>query len=378
MQNMRSSIVVGMEHPVLAKLATVSADLDVALTVTDESRGEFSTTEITEAIRLHKELTARLDAVGLNLLAEAAATDVPFRAGAPSTAAWLSGLTKLSPHAAKERASTSAALENLLPDTKYALETGRICYEQAAAIAAIITDLPKGASAGQVAQAEQFMLDRAPTSNGHALRRLRKRVDDLIDPEGLLERERAARKKCGLTDKDNHDGTHTLTWTVTDERYAKWRAAIEPLAAPRPAGTDGTADPRTREQRLDDAMNDLLDRVLRHGGNFPTTRDRRPTVILTIDADALQSGTGLGTTTTGVTLTAQATSTRSADPSATPTGKHCAARHPSDGRRERGDVRARRTWSRGTPRCPRVHPRGRDPTASYRRTVRRGWRPGRG
>ena len=35
--------------------------------------------------------------------------------------------------------------------------------------------------------------------------------------------------------------------------------------------------------------------------------------------------------------------------------------------------RCRRTWSRGTPRCPRSRPRGRSPSASRRRTGRRGW-----
>jgi hypothetical protein len=121
----------------------------------------------------------------------------------------------------------------------------------------------------------------------------------------VLDESRGEFSAAEITDKDNHDGTHKITWTLTDERYAKWRALIEPLTAPRPAGADGTTDPRTREQRLDDAMNDLLDRVLRHG-DLPTTRGHRPTVIVTIDADALRTGTGLGTTTTGVTLTAQA------------------------------------------------------------------------
>ena len=263
-----------MDHPLLDTFLAIREQLDVALSGVEECRGGIDDRELAELVLLHKELGARVEALGLNLVTEAVATDLPHRTGATSPAAWLGGLAKMSPHLAKDKVRTALALDSVCPDTKDALEAGRIAYEHASAIASIVTDLPKGATAEQVAQAEHYLLDRAPSTNGLALRKLTKRVDDLIDPEGLLARERTAQKKCDLKSRDNHDGTHTVTWTTTDERHAKWKAAVGPLAAPRPA-TDGTKDERTPGQRLDDAMNDLVDRVLRFG-DLPTTRGFRP------------------------------------------------------------------------------------------------------
>ena len=169
---------------------------------------------------------------------------------------------------------------------------------------AVVTDLPKGATERQVAMAEKYLLERAPTSNALELRKLHKRVEDHVDPDGLLTRERTAQHKRDLNVRDNHDGTQTVRWTDTDERIAKFKAALNPLATPQPA-VDGTRDERTPGQRRAAAMADLVDRALRFG-DLPATRGYGAHIIVTISEDNLRTETGFGTTTTGETLTAEA------------------------------------------------------------------------
>ncbi len=279
-------MMVDVGHPVLDALASIGGVLDAALKATDESRGEFTHGELTEAVLTHHELRAQLDALGLDLISEAAATDVASRSGAASTEEWLGALTKQSAHTARNLTHTASVLDTFCPDTKAALETGRIGYEQTSAIAEIISDLPQGASSAQIAEVEQYLLDRAPTSTRRQLRGLQKRVADLIDPEGLLERKNAAQKKPDLTIRDNRDGTRTVRWTDTAERIATLKAAIDPLAAPRPAiataadtadtaAADTAKDERALGQRRADAMADLIERALRFRDR-PSTPDRRP------------------------------------------------------------------------------------------------------
>ncbi|MGQ0845764.1 MAG: DUF222 domain-containing protein, partial [Sporichthyaceae bacterium] len=147
---------------------------------------------------------------------------------------------------------------------------------------------------------ERYLLERAPTANALELGKLRKRVDHLVDPDGLLDREATAQKRRGLNVRDNHDGTQTVRWTDTDERIAKFKAALNPLAAPQPA-PDGTREPG---QRRADAMADLVERTLRFG-KVRSTRGHRAHVIVTISEENLRTGTGFGITTTGETLTAE-------------------------------------------------------------------------
>jgi hypothetical protein len=210
----------------------------------------------------------------------------------------------MSPQTAHERVRTALAFERTCPATYDRLAAGDLSYEQAAAITRVVNELPEGATDKQLAHAERYLLDRAPRSNALELRKLHKRVEDVIDPDGLLERERNAPKKRDLTVKDNHDGTQTVRWTDTDERIAAFKAALNGLAAPQPAA-DGTQDPRTAGQRRADAMHDLMARSLRFG-DLPAIRGHAASVIVTISEENLRTGRGLGITTTGETLTAEA------------------------------------------------------------------------
>ena len=255
-------------------------------------------------LRRHQVLRARLDCAESDLIATVDLRDVAKRCGASSTAVLLTSMLLLAPAEANRKVRLARAMESVCPGTYNALYAGEINTDQACAIAGIVTDLPEGASEAQTAHAERYLLDHAGANNALQLRQLRKRVDDVIDPDRLLDREATAVRRRDLNIRDNHDGTQTLRWTDTDETIATAKAALGALAAPRPA-PDGTRDPREPGQRRADAMRDLVARSLRFG-DLPTTRGMAPNLIVTIDANSLLTGTGFGTTTTGELLTAQA------------------------------------------------------------------------
>ncbi|MGQ0464565.1 MAG: DUF222 domain-containing protein [Sporichthyaceae bacterium] len=293
-----------MKNPVLDAYVALGVALDGVRAAMDDPANNFGDSELLALLRIHHRVEARLDALGLDLTSYADMRDLARRTGASSTSAWLSAAVKLHPSTAADRVRTARAMETACPWTYDQLAAGDISYEQASAIASVVTDLPAGATDAQRGKAERYLLERAPSSNALELRKLHKRVDDLIDPDGLLDREATAQKRRDLTIRNNHDGTQTMRWTDTDERIAKLKAALGPLAAPQPA-PDGTRDPRLPGQRRADAMGDLVERTLRFG-NLPATRGHRPHIVVTISEQDLRSETGFGTTTTGETLTAEA------------------------------------------------------------------------
>ncbi|MGQ0465496.1 MAG: DUF222 domain-containing protein [Sporichthyaceae bacterium] len=293
-----------MNTPVLDAYAGLADALAAVRAAMDEHHHKVGDHELMQLFRAHHRIEAQLASLGLDHISLAGMRDLPHRVGASSTSAWMTGLLTMDPSTAASRVRTATALETLCPATYDRLAAGDIALEQATAVCSIVSDLPTGATERQIVHAERYLLDRAATSNALELRKLHKRVEHVIDPDGLLGREADAPRKRRMNIRDNHDGTQTMSWTGTDEEIAKLKAALNPLAAPQPAA-DGTRDDRTPEQRRADAMDDLVDRSLRFG-NLPTVRGHAPHIIVTISQDNLNTGTGFGITTTGETLTAEA------------------------------------------------------------------------
>jgi hypothetical protein len=76
-----------------------------------------------------------------------------------------------------------------------ALAEGATCFEQAAAITRITDNLPATASHEQQRRAEEFLLEHARVLDAAQLMGLRKRMHDVIDPDGTLQRERDAKDR---------------------------------------------------------------------------------------------------------------------------------------------------------------------------------------
>ncbi|MGQ0845870.1 MAG: DUF222 domain-containing protein, partial [Sporichthyaceae bacterium] len=167
-----------MGHPVLDAYAVLGEALaGVRAAMDDPASGSFSDHELFGLLRTHDRVEARLDSLGLDLIAYTDMRNLGSRTGFSSTAAFLSGALKMHPTTAAERVRTARAMETHCPWTYDQLAAGEISYEQAAAIASIVTDLPKGATERDAAKAERYLLERAPTANALELGKLRKRVD---------------------------------------------------------------------------------------------------------------------------------------------------------------------------------------------------------
>ncbi|MGQ0846267.1 MAG: DUF222 domain-containing protein, partial [Sporichthyaceae bacterium] len=167
-----------MGHPVLDAYAVLGEALaGVRAAMDDPASGSFSDHELFGLLRTHHRLEAQVDSLGADLVSYTDMRNLGPRTGSSSTAAFLSSVLTMHPSTAAARVRTARAMETHCPATYDQLAAGDISYEQAAAIAAIVTDLPKGATERDAAKAERYLLERAPTANALELGKLRKRVD---------------------------------------------------------------------------------------------------------------------------------------------------------------------------------------------------------
>lgn len=201
--------------------------------------------ELAGLTRRQHDLDAQIQTIGLVLVAEADTRGVATAAGATSTQAWLTQALRMTPQLAKHRVTLARGLKERYPDTGAALAESHISMEQAAAIVSVVDGLPSKATPEDKEGAERFLLERAGHLHAGDLRRLGKRIDAVIDPDGTIDREEAAKERRGLTFRDHHDGTQTIAWRETEENIALVKAAMSALSAPVPAG-DGTLDPAPR------------------------------------------------------------------------------------------------------------------------------------
>jgi hypothetical protein len=228
----------------------------------------------------------------------------------------LSGLLRLSPSAAKEQVRVAESLAHRNREAAAAFAEGEVGFEQTAVITRIVDNLPDAATHDQKRRAETFLLAQSRISDAALLMGCRKRLHDHIDPDGTLEREKTAAQLRGANFRNHGDGTQTFNWRGTDETMAKLKAALDPLAAPRPE-TNGDKDDRTPAQRRADAMADLVGIALR-GDQLPKQRGNRAHLLVTITEQNLRTGRGFGVTATGEDLTATAIRRIACDAKITP------------------------------------------------------------
>jgi len=271
-----------VQHPLDAALEAIERALDATA---DTALWSLSDEELTHLLIRRETLAARCAELGLRMVAEAEARDVGSRAAAPSTAALLRERLRLTGREATGRVRLAAALGGELSATGAALAAGSISAEHAAVIARSMNRLPAELGSATRGDAEAFLLDQAATFDPDQLRVLGRHLRDVLDPDAAERDEKTAAQRRDLALHGNGDGTHTLRGTLDNETAEKMMAALDPLAAPRPAA-DGTPDPRTPGQRRADALDDLLDRYLGLG-DLPARRGARPHVHITAGLDTL-------------------------------------------------------------------------------------------
>jgi hypothetical protein len=101
----------------------------------------------------------------------------------------------------------------------------------------------------------------------------------------------------------NRDGGCELAGWLDQEAAEVVRAALSPLAAPRPA-TDVEVDLRTATQRDADALVELAQRALGRG-NLPAEGGQRPQVVVTVSLPVLQGLIGSASLALGAPINAE-------------------------------------------------------------------------
>ncbi|WP_045875213.1 HNH endonuclease signature motif containing protein [Pseudofrankia sp. DC12] len=192
-------------------------------------------------------------------------------------------------------------------DTTYrrvgeALTGATISHGQADAIVAALNSLPSDTPTERRDWAETFLLAQAETLDAGELailgKTIRGRIRDEQQPPGGAsgdDSDQARRRELHLTDQP--DGTTRLTGTLDAEAAAAMRAALEPLAKPRPLA-ESPEDRRTVPQLRADALVEIIERVLA-SGTLPLSRGTRPHLTVTTTVDALLGRAGATPASTG-------------------------------------------------------------------------------
>jgi hypothetical protein len=175
-----------------------------------------------------------------------------------------------------------------LPATAAAVAEHAIGAADVKVIRSILTRIPPHLGDQTRAEVEAELAHHARTLDAGQLTLLGKRILAYLDQDGPRPNDISEiRRHLSFHDRD---GGYELAGWLDREAAEILRAALSPLAAPRPA-TDGEIDLRTAAQRNADALVDLAQRSLQ-AGDLPTEGGQRPQVVVTMNLTVLQGRIG--------------------------------------------------------------------------------------
>ena len=248
---------------------------------------------------------ARLTELRLRVLVDADRNQVGADSGATSTPAWLAHATKTTRTAAFRDLHLARKLDETFTKTRAALAAGLIDVEKAAVVTAAVEaltseydDLPPGTEV----RAEAHMLDLATEFDAPALRKLGKRLFEVVCPEAadaaegrkLAKEEAKARALAHFSVRDNGDGTSTGPFKLPTLHAELLKKALEALTSPRRIG-EARLDPATGKKLPHATLlgQGLMELVENHLSDLPSVNGSPFTLVVTIGYDALMSGIGV-------------------------------------------------------------------------------------
>lgn len=278
----------------------------------------MSVAEQRETLEVLDRVGSRLAELDLRVLASADRNEIGSGSGATSTAAWLATRTRQTRARCSAAVRLAGALDERYTATRLALADGRVNVDQAEVICRAVDaltrehdDLPPGVEA----RAEAHLLGLAAEFDAVALRRLGRRLFEVVCPEAAdqaegeaLEKEESrARRTASLSIRDNGDGTVSGAFRLPVLHASLLKKALDALTSPRRLG-EGRADPETgkrlpTEVLLGQGFMELLEHQLDPSG-LPSQAGSPFTFVITIGIDALRSGIGAGTLETGERISA--------------------------------------------------------------------------
>src|SRR4051794_27393021 len=280
-------------HPVSRAVASVRAELaSVAANQVWAMDAAATTATLAEVVAVE----AQLAEVKARLLAHADSIDIAGDTGDKRTANWHARLTKTIRPAAFRLVRFATALDRY-DRTRAALAEGRIHLEQAHVILDALADLPPDLSAEEMARAENHMIGLADIHDPTSLKKLGRRLVEVIDPAAadaheakLLEREEreaAAATRLVIWD-DGHGKTHGR-FTLDALTGAMLKKHLHALAAPRHRAASGPlGERRPTPERLGQAFTELIQRY--PATELPKAGGLNATVVVTMTLETLTGG----------------------------------------------------------------------------------------
>jgi len=175
-----------------------------------------------------------------------------------------------------------------LPATAAAVAGHAIGAADVKVIRSILARIPPHLGVETRTEVEAELAHHARTLDAGQLETLGKRILAYLDQDGRRPNDTLETRRH-LSFRDRDGGCELAGW-LDREAAEIVRAALSPLAAPRPA-TDTEIDLRTAAQRDADALVDLAQRSLQ-AGDLPTEGGERPQVVVTISLTELQGRIG--------------------------------------------------------------------------------------
>ncbi|MDQ4110966.1 MAG: HNH endonuclease, partial [Actinomycetota bacterium] len=255
---------------------------------------------------------AKAQLAELELRVLAAADDVAAESAARDVAAWLHHHTHQRPEVLRADLRLAEALDRTYTLVAAAMRAGACNPAHAAVIVAALDDLPAGLDPEIKTKAEEALVAYATEFDPTQLRRLGRRILEVIAPEiaeaeeakRLAAEEAHARAKTRLAMRRLGDGTTRISAVVPDAAADRLATNLEAFASPR--RDDGTRTETGEylpyDRRLGRALCQLLEtldpaRLPIHGGDATT-------VIVTIDIDQLRKDVGIAQIVGGSPITA--------------------------------------------------------------------------
>ncbi|MGH3529263.1 MAG: DUF222 domain-containing protein, partial [Pseudonocardiaceae bacterium] len=186
------------------------------------------------------------------------------------------------------RGLNGAPVEPKLPATAAAVAEHAIGPADVKVIRSVLARIPPHLADQTKAEVEAELARHARTLDAGQLAVLGKRILAYLDQDGPRPKDISETRRH-LSFRDRDGGCELVGW-LDREAAEIVRAALSPLAAPRPA-TDTEIDLRTAAQRDADALVDLAQRALQ-AGDLPTEGGERPQVVVTVSLAVLRGRIG--------------------------------------------------------------------------------------
>ncbi len=279
------------QHPILGAVAAARE----ALTAVRQVQPVFMTPADQEATMV---ALAGLEAIltELKLRVLPAAGDAACRSGARDVGAWMAWLTHTDLAPARAEARLAEALDRRWTRIAAGMAHGAVSLAQARVIADALDALPEDLDPAIVDQAEEHLVGLCAAWSPAHLRRLGRRILDVVAPEiadaeeakRLEEEEQRARETCRLTLRPTGQGSTRLSGLLPDADAARLRTYLEAFTSPRKHedAISGDEDRIPYRRKLGHAFCALLEHL--DPAELPAHGGDATTVMVTITLAALQ------------------------------------------------------------------------------------------